>query len=455
LHDCDPDLYLVFIAKISKQMNVLILTPDAVGSTLLQRLTTIYMQFHGYDRPVINLHELTNGLVRYHNDHFNQDVLGKREGAWGYHQSLEEIVSLLSSVDHYKTSRLAHYHIRNRRDSLEDQLSFYRYLNENFYIISCRRHNIFEHALSWCLSKVTKKLNVYSSTEKINSFFDFYRNGIDLDPNSLLHTLNAYRDYIHWCNDHFDVANYFLYEDHLPNIERYILNLPIFSQVDQRLTWQNNFGMTFNQWNMCHYLGSDLGTLALDSPEQFQQLAYSSQTQNMANRDAEFLTAYEQVRDPTWPQVSTMSEYEQLPEHIRNEVEHTHGVRAGTDLTQVNRTTLAQNITQLLPAEHQEFLQQHQPTYYKCMADINKMVTDGVMISHPPIKKQTLAEKKHMIRNYQHLLSVYNTWIKQYPDLGQPLSDDVLDQFAQHERANWHPSSSNMVVFDPQNTDKS
>ena len=132
-------------------MNVLILTPDAVGSTLLQRLITIYMQFHTYDRPVINLHELTNGLVRYHNDHFNQEVLGKKDGKWGYYQSLEQVVELLDSVDHYKTSRLAHYHIRNRRDALADQIPFYRYLNENFYIISCRRHNIFEHALSWCL----------------------------------------------------------------------------------------------------------------------------------------------------------------------------------------------------------------------------------------------------------------------------------------------------------------
>ena len=43
-------------------MNVLILTPDAVGSTLLQRTITIYMQFHEFDRPTINLHELTNGL---------------------------------------------------------------------------------------------------------------------------------------------------------------------------------------------------------------------------------------------------------------------------------------------------------------------------------------------------------------------------------------------------------
>ena len=49
-------------------MNVLILTPDGVGSTLLQRVLTISMQLHEFDRPVINLHELTNGLEKYYSD---------------------------------------------------------------------------------------------------------------------------------------------------------------------------------------------------------------------------------------------------------------------------------------------------------------------------------------------------------------------------------------------------
>ena len=86
-------------------MNVLILTPDAVGSTLLQRLLTVYMQFHNFGRPVINLHELTNGLAKYYSPVFNQEILGKKDGKWGYYQSLPEVVELLDSVDHYKTAR--------------------------------------------------------------------------------------------------------------------------------------------------------------------------------------------------------------------------------------------------------------------------------------------------------------------------------------------------------------
>ena len=124
-------------------MNVLILTPDRVGSTLLQRLLTVYMLRREFDKPVINLHELTNGLERYYNTTLNQEVLGKPKGThWGYHQTLPEIQDLLQSADHYKTSRLAHYHIVNRQDSINDQIKFYEYLNENFFIISCRRENL-------------------------------------------------------------------------------------------------------------------------------------------------------------------------------------------------------------------------------------------------------------------------------------------------------------------------
>jgi hypothetical protein len=434
-------------------MNVLILTPDAVGSTLLQRLITIYMQFHQYDRPVINLHELTNGLVNYHNSTFDQEVLGKKEGAWGYHQSLQEIVTLLDNADHYKTSRLAHYHIRNRQDNISDQISFYQYLNDNFYIISCRRHNIFEHALSWCLSKITKKLNVYSDAEKIDNFFELYRDGIELDPNSLIQTLNAYREYVTWCNNHFNVASYFYYEEHLPRIEQYILNLPIFSKQTQKLTWQDNFGIDFDQWNRCHYIGSDLGTLALDHPEKFAQLANNTKIKKIASGDYEFLTGYQRVADSGWPAISTIEEYKNLPAHIRTEVEVQHGLILSSGPGLVSQTTLPHPLRELLPAAHQTFLNQHQPAYNTSLTDINQMVKNGLMISSPPIKKQTLAEKKHTITNYQHLLTVYNQWIEHNPDMGKPLDNATLDRFASIEKARWSPVNSGVVVSAQQSFD--
>jgi len=435
-------------------MNVLILTPDAVGSTLLQRLITIYMQFHQYDRPVINLHELTNGLIKYHNPAFDQEVLGKKEGSWGYHQSLGEVVDLLSTADHYKTSRLAHYHIRNRQDSLEQQIPFYQYLNDNFYIISCRRHNVFEHALSWCLSKITKKLNVYSGDEKIDTFFDLYKTGIDLDPNSLIQTLNAYRDYVKWCNDHFNVASYFYYDEHLPRIEKYILSLPIFSQQTKLLSWQDNFDIDFDTWNRCRYIESDLGTLALDRPEKFAQLSDRAKIIKIDTEDRLFLTGYQDITDPSWPAISTVEEYKNLPEHIRNEVGGKHGMSLPTSLVPVNYAKLPQPLSELLPTNHQSFLDQHQQKYQTTLMSISTMIETGVIVSPPPVKKQTLAEKKHIIKNYNHLLEVYNQWIRLNPDIGLPLEESTLDQFAQAEKDRWLPVSSGVTLFDQPPTEQ-
>ena len=428
-------------------MNVLILTPDAVGSTLLQRLITIYMQFHSYDRPVINLHELTNGLVRYHNEHFNQEVLGKKDGAWGYHQSLQDIVELLNSVDHYKTSRLAQYHIKAREDSLEQQIPFYQFLNDNFYIISCRRHNVFEHALSWCLVKVTKKLNVYSGQEKIDTFFDLYKTGIELDPNSLIWTLNAYSKYIKWCNDHFNVASYFYYDEHLPRIEKYILSLPIFSQQTKLLSWKDNFDIDFDTWNRCRYIDSDLGTLALDHPETFAQLD-QTKTIKISIKDKAFLLGYQQVANPSWPSISTIDEYKNLPLHVRNEVEGKHGLIVSTGTDPDNLTTLTKSLSELLPSSHQDFLRQHKQKYQNAMTDISGMEKTGVIISPPPVKKQTLAEKKHIIKNYNYLLKVYNQWISYNPNVGLPLEESTLDQVALAERDRWNPVRSDVALFD-------
>ena len=187
-------------------MNVLILTPDAVGSTLIQRLITIYMQFHRYDQPVINLHELTNGLQKYYSTEFNRELLGRDRAQWGYHQSLEQITELLATTDHYKTARLAQYHIRRRQDPVSDQVPFYKYLDDNFYIIACRRDNVFEHAISMCFNQITKKLNVFSPEDKINSFQAFYKDPVRLQPQNFVRTLNEYRDYISWADDHFKIG---------------------------------------------------------------------------------------------------------------------------------------------------------------------------------------------------------------------------------------------------------
>jgi hypothetical protein len=82
------------------------------------------------------------------------------------------------------------------------------------------------------------------------------------------------------------------------------------------------------------------------------------------------------------------------------------------------------------------------------------MVETGIIISPPPVKKQTLAEKKHIIKNYNYLLTVYNQWIVLNSDIGLPLEESTLDQFAQAERDRWNPVRSDVALFDQPPTEK-
>lgn len=370
-------------------MNVLILTPDRVGSTLLQRLITIYMQFHEYDRPVINLHELTNGLIKYYSPTFNDEVLGKGTGdEWGYYQTLPEIRDLLKSVKHYKTSRLALYHIMNRQDSLEHQIEFYRYLNENFFIISARRENLLEHVLSWGINIYSKRLNVYSVEEKYDTFANIYKNKITLDKENIFKYLDRYKKYLQWCDDHFDVGSYFYYEKHLPKIEEYILQLPIFNNQTQRLTWKDKFDIEFDDWNRFHYLASDLSGLGhqLPAPDQVPLLT---------------------------DQRTDMPKFElAVPENVKN------------PLTNLSNHDL-------------QYMSKHGIKFFQARKHLQELVENKVLVTGVPLKLQTMIEKKLVISNFDQCVEWYNEWVT-LNNLGEIYSEDTINESALDELKKWH-----------------
>lgn len=397
-------------------MNVLILTPDAVGSTLLQRMLTIYMQFHDFDRPVINLHELTNGLEKYYSPEFNREIVSKKVVKnWGYYQTLEQVVDLLGSVDHYKTSRLAHYHIRQRGDSVEQQIPFYNYLNDNFFIIACRRSNVFEHALSMTLNKITKKLNVFDALEKIDTFYEIHKNGVQLDPTTFVNQLEAYRLYINWSDQYFNVASYFNYEQDIPQLERYILNLPVFINQPKKVTWNSNFGMGFEDWNKMHYLRSDLSRLQIQSSSTIQQLLLEQST---------IVENYQQHAPEDWPAVSTHNDINNLPAELKQkftiQMIQQHG------------------IVPLLSQETQQFVAEYQTRYQQAQYTINQMISLGIIINGPPIKKQTLSEKKNTIKNFDQLLELYNQWADVNQDIATPIENTDLNTSISKETAFWN-----------------
>lgn len=249
-------------------MNVLILTPDRVGSTLLQRLITVYSHINYADPLTVNLHELTNGLVEYDNEYYQRRVLGKKPDGWGYHQSLSKIVDLVTNCGHDVVSRLAHYHLKARNDSKSDQLSFYRWINENFFVIAARRNNLLEHAMSWAITVESKRLNVYSAQEKFEIYQKAMVNGITVQQDVLEKYLNQYEQYWHWVDDHFQVNAYFEYERDLPDIENFILNLSVFAREPSPINWQDKFDITWHDWNRMHYLLSLVPFEHAFSPEE-------------------------------------------------------------------------------------------------------------------------------------------------------------------------------------------
>ena len=401
-------------------MNVLILTPDAVGSTLLQRLITIYMQFHVFDKPVINLHELTNGLEKYYSPEFGREIVSKsRVKNWGYYQSLEDVVKILSEVDHYKTSRLAQYHIKNRNDPINQQIPFYRYLDENFFVIACRRHNIFEHALSMTINNITKKLNVYNHNEKINAFLDMYLEPIQIDEQVFVNQLESYQNYLAWSTDHFNISSFFHYDQNLENIEKYIFDLPIWPRGQPRVTWKEKFGITFDDWNRCHHIPSDLSIINQMSSQERQLIA------QQATQDP--VGFYQKHALQEWPAVHCIEDLQTLPETIK------------TQWQKMKMSSTDRNIPCLQPDLAQRFMQQNMQGYQNAESAIRRMQELDIIVSSPPIKKQTLQEKIAMVRNADHCLEIFNDWAQHNGHGSSVLSSEDIDQQIQVETNFWKP----------------
>lgn len=374
-------------------MNVIVLTPDRVGSTLLQRLITIYMNIHTFDKNVINLHELTNGILKYYSDVFGCEVLGKGNGdEWGYYQTLPEVVELLKSVDHYVTSRLAQYHIKNRKDSIADQLKLYKHINENFFVIAAQRDNLLEHALSWGIVDHSKKLNVYSPEEKLDTYADIYKHRITVEPQNLIKHLNNYKDYLQWVDDHFMVNSYFRYDHHLKDIESYILNLDIFNNQPKRLSWDDSFGIDFKDWNSMHYHVSDFSGI---------------------NHQLE-------VNNSDVPKLEYNKDYD-------------------VDVNQIQlqpATTKTEKYKSASPAL-QQFIRRKVKPYWDTYQHINELVDNKILVTPVPRKLQTLLEKKLLIKNYSECVKIYNEWVAKN-NIGVPMSEDDLDNLITDELLDYH-----------------
>ena len=220
-------------------MNFLVLTPDGVGSTYLQRALTVYLNASGPD--YYNTHELLNGLEL----DFNGNLYKKMKG---YSQSLSEICKLLEINRAKIISRLAKYHIDNRlegknpippkgiyvrpytlglqvieRNKKENYKFFYDVCNHTFgKKIYCTR-DPFEYALSWGIRNISGKFNVYTIEERIETHGQDATYEIDLE--FMEAKLEQYKRYLYWVTDNFPDAIEIKYEDIHSNIDLLLANL--------------------------------------------------------------------------------------------------------------------------------------------------------------------------------------------------------------------------------------
>ncbi len=195
-------------------MNYLILTPDGVGSTYLQRALTVYLNASGYE--YYNTHELLNGLELDYNGNLYKVMKG-------YTQSLQEICDMIDANQGSIISRLAQYHVESRssgnvqkvpkgvpqrpisvdilqRNMQEDYKPFYRKCRSKFGKIICCVRDPFEYSLSWGIREITGKLNVYSIEERMKLHEDV---SYELDLNFMKRKLHQYNRYMYWVKDNF------------------------------------------------------------------------------------------------------------------------------------------------------------------------------------------------------------------------------------------------------------
>jgi hypothetical protein len=209
--------------------------------------------------------------------------------------------------------------------------------------------------------------------------------------------LNKYVNYLKWVEDHFTVSSYFEYETHMPNIEEYILGLDIFSGQEKK-SWNDTFGIEFQDWNRCHYLVSDISGISAQLPS--------------ADRLA---IAYDSADGPDIVPVISKT-------------------------TDTNGMSGIAAVLNSLSRSDQQFLQKNSALYTNSCNAIDELVGHKIMPTRIPIKLQTMMEKRRLIRNFDQCVEVYNNWVAE-KGIGDAYTHSEITQSSMNEIGQWHAMS--------------
>ena len=221
--------------------NYLILTPDGVGSTYLQRALTVYLHSAGLD--YWNTHELLNGLGLLEGNLY-------KDWNFQYSQTIPEICGLLESTSNNLVSRIAQYHITGRlRNNKEDYQQLYDTCNKKFDKIFYCIRDPFEYALSWSIRERTNTLNVYSVKERNDIHSPNTKHLIDLD--FFNKKLERYSDYEYWANDNFNITRDVNYDDNHRDVDSMMKEL---TGLDHNV--EDRFGISLQDYSTVRYMTS-------------------------------------------------------------------------------------------------------------------------------------------------------------------------------------------------------
>ena len=224
---------------VETRNNYLVLTPDGVGSTYLQRALTVYLQCADLD--YWNTHELLNGLGV-------EDGNLYKDFTHEYSQTIADICHKLLITGNLLVSRIARYHITNRLAEREENYAdLYRECNRKFNtIIFCER-DPFEYALSWSIRKNSGKLNVYSVAERIDAHGVGVKEPIDLEY--FQNKLDQYAEYEYWVQDNFNITKKINYDDLHNDVDQ---QMQAITGLDH--TVKDKTGMSLQDYSRYRYL---------------------------------------------------------------------------------------------------------------------------------------------------------------------------------------------------------
>lgn len=221
--------------------NYLILTPDGVGSTYLQRVLTVYLHSAGLD--YWNTHELLNGLSLLEGNLYKDFSLK-------YSQTLPEICGLLESTSNNLVSRIAQYHITKRlKEKYEDYQQLYDTCNSKFDKIFYCTRNPFEYALSWSIRNNTDVLNVYSIKERIDVHGEDVKQTVDLE--FFNRKLEQYSAYEYWAQDNFNITRAVDYDDNHRDVDSMMKEL---TGLDHSV--EDRFALCLQDYSTVRYMVS-------------------------------------------------------------------------------------------------------------------------------------------------------------------------------------------------------